>query len=107
MARRQRKHLRQRKFLLAPLALLCGALAYGIVLGDNGLRSYLSLRQTLAERAAEAQKHIIRNHDLQQRLTGIRSNKRVLEEVARARLGVVGADEIVYVFSGPSQPHEH
>ncbi len=104
MARRQRKHLRQRKLLLLPLGLLCAALAYGIALGDNGVRSYLALRRTLAQRAAEAQEHIIRNHDLQARLTGIRSDHRVLEEVARARLGVVGADEIVYVFTGPSQP---
>jgi len=103
MARRQRKHLRQRKFLLVPLTLLCVSLCYAIVLGNNGVRSYLALRRTLSQRAAQAQQRIVRNHDLQQRLQGIRSNQRVLEEIARARLGVVGADEIVYVITGPSR----
>jgi len=98
MAIRQENRLRQRKALLTVLSVVTVALVYGILLSDNGVRQYLALRTTLAKRSVHAHDRITRNRSLLERLEGLQSDKRVLEEIARSSLGVAGTDEIVYVF---------
>ena len=49
-------------------------------------------------RIGEAHGRITRNRALLERLDGLRTDERVLEEIARSSLGVAGEDEIVYVF---------
>ena len=101
MAIRQRNRVRQRKTLLAVLSIVTLALVYDILLGNHGLRRYLELRSVLETRSAEAYRRIVRNRTLLERLAGLRSDPRVLEEIARSNLGVVGEDEIVFVFRSP------
>ena len=103
MTRRQRSHLHQRKALLGLLSCIALGLLYGIFLGDHGLRRYLELKDTMAERSADAYDRIVRNRQLFERVEALRTDDRALEEVARTALGVVREDEIVYVF-GPDGP---
>jgi len=90
--------MRQRQALVAGLAVANVLLAFGILLGNHGLRQYLRLRATLQQRSGEAYERIVRNRTLLERLTGLRDDRRVVEEVARSNLGVAGTDEIIYVF---------
>jgi len=98
MAVSRRTRIRQRRALLAGLAIANALLAFGILLGDHGLRQYLRLRATLQQRSGEAYERIVRNRSLLDRLNGLRSDRRVVDEVARSSLGVAGTDEIIYVF---------
>lgn len=92
------KRVKQRKALLAVLWTLSAAFLYGILFGDHGMREFASLRSRLDARSAEAHHRIVRNHRLLDHLEGLRDDPRVLEQVARTRLGVAGDDEIVFVF---------
>jgi len=98
MSSRQRSRLEQRKLLFGlSLALGC-ALAYSLVLSQNGVRRYAALRTTLTERSDEAYQRIVRNRQLSEEISSLQNNDRALEELARTRLGVVGRDEVVFVF---------
>ena len=101
MSRRQNSHLRQRKTLLGVLAVISFGLLYGILLGNHGLRGYLDLRATLANRSTQAYQSIVRNRQLFEDVQALKTDDRALEEVARRTLGVVREDEIVYVFESP------
>ena len=90
--------MQQRKILFGVLGVLSVALLYGILLGNHGVRPFLKLRATLQQRSAEAHSRIVRNRLMLDHLEGLKSDRRVLEQVARTRLGVAGQDEIVFVF---------
>ncbi len=81
------------------LFLLIGCLlSYAIVLGNHGIQRYYTLERTLSARSQKASQRLERNHSLLERLHRVRSDRRVLEEVARSKLGVVGKDELVFLF---------
>ena len=84
--------------LLAAVALV---LAGNILFSRHGVGHYLSLREDLARRSKQAVERIVRNREMNERLEGLRTDDRVLEEVARSTLGVVDEDEIVVVFEKP------
>ncbi len=90
--------VKQRKTLIWTLALVTAGLLYGILVGKHGLRRYLELRSMSARRSGEAYARVVRNRSLLERIDGLRTDARVLESEARAKLGVAGKDEIVYVF---------
>jgi len=79
------------------LALAC-VLVYSLTLSRNGIRRFSALRATLTERSHEAYQRIVRNRQLAEEIAALRSDDRALEEMARTRLGVVGRDEVVFVF---------
>jgi cell division protein FtsB len=98
MASRQKSRLEQRRLLFGlSLALAC-VLVYSLTLGRNGVRRFTALRATLTERSHEAYQRIVRNRQLSQEIAALKSDDRTLEEIARTRLGVVGRDEVVFVF---------
>lgn len=98
--------LRQRRTLLWTLGLVTAGLLYGILLGNHGLHRYLELRSTESRRSGEAYIRVARNRALRERIEGLRTDPRALESEARAKLGVAGKNEIVYVFrTQPSSPH--
>jgi len=88
----------QRKTLVGLLGVLSAALLYGILFGNHGVRQFVKLRATLQQRSAEAHSRIVRNRLMLEHLEGLKTDPRVLEQVARTRLGVAGEDEIVFVF---------
>lgn len=85
------------------LALAC-VLVYSLALSRNGLRRFAGLRTTLTERSHEAYQRIVRNRQLSEEISALRSDDRTLEEIARTRLGVVGQDEVVFVFPEEDPP---
>jgi cell division protein FtsB len=98
MSSRQRSRLEQRRFLFGlSLALAC-ILVYSLALSRNGIRRFTVLRTTLTERSHEAYQRIVRNRQLSEEISALSSDDRALEEMARTRLGVVGRDEVVFVF---------
>ena len=107
MPRGQRNYLQQRKLLLGVLALIGLAMGHGILFGNQGIPRYLELRRAFSERSAKAYERMERNQSLSERLEGLRTSDRVLEEVARVQLGVVDDDEIVYVFRPPDRQPLH
>ena len=107
MPRGQRNYLQQRKLLLAVLTVMGLAMAHGILFGNQGIPRYLELRRAFVDRSAKAHQRMERNQSLAERLDGLRTSDRVLEEVARVHLGVVDDDEIVYVFRPPDRHPLH
>lgn len=101
MASRQRSRIEQRRAILA-LSLLAGAfLSYALIFGDRGFQSLSALRTTLVERSHDAYRRIVRNRDLHESIETLQTDDRRIEEMARVRLGVVGPDEVVFVFPRP------
>ena len=80
--------------LTALTVILSGSLLFG----SRGLPNLLVLRASFSELSRQAYDRIQRNQELRDRLAGLRSDDKVLEEVARSTLGVVHDDEMVYVF---------
>lgn len=90
--------MEQRKALFGlSLAIAC-VLVYSLTLSRNGIRRYSALRDTLTERSHEAYQRIVRNRQLAEEISALQNDDRTLEELARTRLGVVGRDEVVFVF---------
>lgn len=101
MRRAQRNSAERRKPVLALLAVLGAGLVYAVACGRHGVQRYLELRRDLDRRGGQAYQRIERNRDMLERLQGLRTDDRVLEEVARSTLGVVDENEIVIVFRDP------
>jgi len=98
MSSRQRSRLEQRRLLFGlSLAVAC-VLVYSLMLSRNGVRRFTALRSTLTERSHEAYQRIVRNRLLAEEISALQNDDRKLEEIARMRLGVVGQDEVVFVF---------
>jgi cell division protein FtsB len=104
MSGRQRSRLEQRRLLFGLSVALACVLVYSLALSRNGLRRFSGLRATLTERSHEAYQRIVRNRQLAEEISALRSDDRTLEEVARTRLGVVGQDEVVFVFPEEDPP---
>ena len=98
MAGRQRTRIGQRKAVLAVLVLVGLSFGYSIAFGPHGVRRYLGLRSTLIERSRDAYARIVRNREVTEQIERLRTDDRVLEMLARSRLGVAAPDEVVLVF---------
>jgi cell division protein FtsB len=101
MASRQRSRIEQRRAVLALSLAAGGLLSYALFCGDRGVQGLTALRATLVERSHDAYRRIVRNRDLSEAIVTLQSDDRRIEEMARARLGVVGRDEVVFVFPRP------
>jgi cell division protein FtsB len=98
MASRQRSRIEQRRVILGLSLLAGGFFGYALFFGDTGLGSLTALRYTRVERSHDAYRRIVRNRELTEKIESLQSDDRKLEELARSRLGVVGRDEVVFVF---------
>jgi cell division protein FtsB len=96
--RNQRVSASRRKPVLGVLTFVGAVLAYTVVFGRHGLIQYFALRADLGHRSAQAYERLDRNREITQRLRGLQTDSRMLEEAARSTLGVVHEDEIVVVF---------
>ena len=102
MAGRQRTRNGQRKAVLAALALVGLSFGYSVAFGPHGVRRYLGLRATLAERSSAAYASIVRNREMAEQIRLLSTDDRVLESIARSRLGVAAPDEVVLVYDDES-----
>ena len=57
-----------------------------------------AIDRDFGHRSAQAYERLDRNREITQRLRGLQTDSRMLEEAARSTLGVVHEDEIVVVF---------
>ena len=99
--RKQRPSLARRRPALGLLTVIGAVLVYEVLFGNHGVGRYFALRDDLAHRSAQAYRRITRNRALDERLQGLRTDQRMVEEAARSTLGVVHDDEIVLVFTHP------
>jgi len=98
MSSRQRSRLEQRRLLFGVSLVVACVLVYSLTLSRNGVRRFAALRETLDERSHEAYQRIVRNRQLVEEIDALLHDDRTLEEFARTRLGVVGRNEVVFVF---------
>ena len=99
MARRKQQDTRKLALLVWVLAGVFVLQVGSLVFGRHGLRRADDLNNRLERLSAEASLRIARNDSLYQDFQGLRNNPRVLEAVARQKLGVVADDEFLFRFS--------
>jgi cell division protein FtsB len=89
-----------RVFAAALLVVLLG-LQYRLWLSDDGLRSVLNLRRSVAAQRAENEGLEQRNRQLTAEVKDLKGGTVALEERARNDLGMVGKDETFYQVIDP------
>jgi len=89
-----------RVFVAALLLVLLG-LQYRLWLSDDGLRSVLNLRRSVAAQRTENAGLEQRNQQLKAEVKDLKSGTVALEERARNDLGMVGKDETFYQVIDP------
>ncbi|MBC8291580.1 MAG: septum formation initiator family protein [Proteobacteria bacterium] len=99
MARRKQRDTRKLALLVWVLAGVVVLQVGSLVFGRQGLLQASALNNRLERLSAEASLRIARNDSLNQDFQGLRHDPRVLEAVARQKLGVVAGDEFLFRFS--------
>ncbi|OQX20062.1 MAG: hypothetical protein BWK76_02585 [Desulfobulbaceae bacterium A2] len=94
---------RGRKVLLAVLALL---LLWVVFMPGHGLLAYLRLQRDYSGIVRENEALTRQNSALREEIAALRSDDKALEQVARARHGLLKPNEIVYEIS-PAAAKEH
>jgi cell division protein FtsB len=84
------------KFLVAVLLLVLAGLQYRLWLSDDGIRSVLNLRQSVAAQTAENETLSRRNDQLAAEVKDLKEGLAALEERARTDLGMVGSNETFF-----------
>ena len=98
-----------RVFAVALLLVLIG-LQYRLWVSDDGLRSVLSLKRSVAAQVAENGTLVRRNDQLAAEVKDLKEGLAALEERARNDLGMIGANEtffqVVDADARPAAPAE-
>ena len=84
-----------RVFAVALLLVLL-ALQYRLWVSDDGLRSVLSLRRSVAAQAAENANLVRRNGELAAEVKDLKEGLAAIEERARNDVGMIGANETFF-----------
>ncbi len=83
------------------LGAILAALVGNALMGANGPRDLLLLRQRRAQLEVVRAKLMGREAELETSVQNLRSNDRYLEHLIRRELGYARPDELVYKFTGP------
>jgi cell division protein FtsB len=83
------------------LGAILAALVGNALLGANGPRDLLLLRQRRGQLEVVRAKLMAREAELETNVQNLRSNDRYLEHLIRRELGYVRSDELIYKFTGP------
>lgn len=84
------------KLLAAALLLVLALLQYRLWLSDDGIRSVLTLRDSVAAQTAENEGLLRRNGQLEAEVQDLKEGLAALEERARTDLGMVGTNETFF-----------
>jgi cell division protein FtsB len=84
------------KFAAGLLLLILVGLQYRLWLSDDGIRSVLNLRDSVAAQTAENETLSRRNDQLAAEVKDLKEGLAALEERARTDLGMVGANETFF-----------
>lgn len=92
------------KFFAAALLLVLAGLQFRLWLSDDGIRSVLNLRESVASQKAENESLDERNGQLAAEVKDLKEGLNAIEERARNDLGMVGANETFFqvVDAGPA-----
>ena len=83
------------------LALLFCVLQFRLWVAADGFGEAARLRELIEQQTDENSRLSQRNQRLEAEVVDLRSSEGALEERARADLGLIGPDEIFYIFSAP------
>jgi len=92
-----------KRIFLIFLVLLNLFLMFRLVMSDQGVFGYLELRKDSARMQQELDQTKVQAEDLSHEIRLLKSNRDYLMDIIRKRMNYLGHDEIVYVFSGPSE----
>ena len=84
------------KLLSIILLIAFVVLGYNVIKGQNGVMEYRQVSQKLDEETIKSKKLQARNRALQDEITDLKQGNKVVEELARAELGIVKKDEVFY-----------
>lgn len=84
------------KFFVAALLLVLAGLQFRLWLSDDGLRSVMNLRESVAAQTAENASLEQRNAQLAAEVKDLKEGLNAIEERARNDLGMVGANETFF-----------
>lgn len=84
------------KFFAAALLLVLAALQYRLWLSDDGIRSVMNLRESVATQQSENDSLGQRNGQLAAEVKDLKEGLNAIEERARNDLGMVGANETFF-----------
>lgn len=84
------------KFFAAALLLVFAALQYRLWLSDDGIRSVMNLRESVAAQKSENDALGQRNGQLAAEVKDLKEGLNAIEERARNDLGMVGANETFF-----------
>ncbi|HSR57736.1 MAG TPA: septum formation initiator family protein [Candidatus Binataceae bacterium] len=82
------------------LGAILAALMGNALLGANGPRDLLLLRQRRAQLEVARTKLMARQAELETSVQNLRSNDRYIEHLIRRELGYARPDELIYKFTG-------
>ena len=92
------------KFLAAALLLVLALLQYRLWISDDGIRSVMNLRDSVAAQTAENEGLSRRNDQLAAEVKDLKEGLAALEERARTDLGMVGANETFFQVVDGAMP---
>lgn len=96
------------KVFAAALLLVLAGLQYRLWVSDDGLRSVLNLRRSVAAQKAENASLTQRNAQLAAEVKDLKGGTAAVEERARTDLGMVGRDETFYqIVEQDMHPENH
>ena len=84
------------KLLSIILLIAFVVLGYNVIKGQNGVMEYRQVSQKLDEETFKSKKLQARNRALQDEITDLKQGNKVVEELARSKLGMVKKDEVFY-----------
>ena len=84
------------KLLSIILLIAFVVIGYNVIKGQNGVMEYRQVSQKLDEETIKSKKLQARNRALQDEITDLKQGNKVVEELARSKLGMVKKDEVFY-----------
>jgi cell division protein FtsB len=92
------------KLFAAALLLVLALLQYRLWISDDGIRSVMNLRDSVAAQKAENDGLLRRNDQLAAEVKDLKEGLAALEERARTDLGMVGANETFFQVVDGAMP---
>lgn len=93
-----------REWLSLIFALVLGVLLLNVLAGPQGPRELVALRMQRAALEGRRAQLVADNNTFRTNVQKLRSDDRFIERLIRRELGYARADELVYKFTGESDP---
>ena len=94
-----RRPRRKRRTVGSLLILVTVVLVGNAVVGERGLLALLKSQRDMARLSGTIHSLRTENDQLRERIRELRTEPRLIEEVARGELGLIGADEVLFIVA--------